>query len=411
MLQNGEVIGGRFRVERLLGQGGMSCVFLGRHLELDRPVALKEIVLLSLPDSQQTSVMRGAYSEARILSRLSHPRLPRVHDFFRHGPHYYIVLDYIEGEPLDEYLLRRGPRSPGEVLAWADEICEVLEYLHGQSPPVIFRDLKPSNVLLLADGHVKLIDFGIAKLFDVESGGGTLSLLRGTLTHGFAPPEQYTGGTDARTDLYALGATLYNLLSGQVPSEAGARVAGDTPLEPLRTLAPGVSAELAACIEKMLALQPAERPQTASEVRAELGRLRSGGKRAERVAADAATPAVKTGGPGFPPVDVLHAAPARDFALARVRCSGLAALVVIVLLLAWSWMQHSPARLTVESDPAGAHVFIDDVERGVTPLQGLSLERGTHRLELRGSAHQTLKQPLEVAAGETRSVFVRLPPK
>ncbi|MBM3463836.1 MAG: serine/threonine protein kinase [Armatimonadetes bacterium] len=267
----GDLLHGRYRVDRELGSGGMGAVFLATHVELDQPVAIKEIGLDLFEPSARDSVMRQVYSEARLLSQLRHPRLPRVHDFFNTRNHFYLVMEFVEGITLDDHLLSVGPASEMQTLGWAAELCDVLAYLHGLDPPVIYRDLKPSNVMLEPDGHLKLIDFGIAKLLDPVTGEGTLTLARGAGTHGFAPPEQYGSGTDARADVYALGATLYCVLTGEFPPESGARVSGAKRLQPVKAKRPDVSEPVARAIETMMALKVSERPQGIGAAASALG--------------------------------------------------------------------------------------------------------------------------------------------
>ncbi|MBM3460476.1 MAG: serine/threonine protein kinase [Armatimonadetes bacterium] len=266
-----ELLHGRYCVERDLGQGGMGAVFLATHVELDQPVAIKEISLDLFEPAARDSAMRQIYSEARLLSQLRHPRLPRVHDFFHARNAFYLVMEYVEGSTLDEHLLSTGPPSETQALGWARDLCEVLTYLHALDPPIIFRDLKPSNVMLEPDGHLKLIDFGIAKLLDPATGEGTLTLARGAGTHGFAPPEQYGKGTDARADVYALGATLYCVLSGSIPPESGARVSGTRALKPLRERRPDISERVALAVEAMLELNVLLRPQSVGAAARALG--------------------------------------------------------------------------------------------------------------------------------------------
>jgi len=220
MLKPGECLDGRYRIERMLGQGGMGRVMLATHLDLGLPVAIKEL-------SPQSSALRASATrqfllEARMLVGLNHPALPRVYEVFEGDDGCCMVMDYIEGCTLEDFLTRRGPASEVDVLRWGLALCDVLTYLHEHDPPIIFRDLKPSNVMLSDDGRIKLIDFGIAKELDI----GTLSLAHNSASDGFASPEQYASSTDARSDIYSLGATLYCLLTGRVPPSPGAIIAG-----------------------------------------------------------------------------------------------------------------------------------------------------------------------------------------
>jgi serine/threonine-protein kinase len=201
--------------------------------------------------------------EAQILGRLDHVNLPRVVDFFSETDRHYLVMDFIEGETLERLLGERStPFSEADVLGWAGQLCDVLAYLHSQNPLVIFRDLKPGNIMLARDGRLKLIDFGIARLF--KPGKSTDTHRLGT--PGYAPPEQYgQGQTDARSDIYALGVTLYELLTRYDPT------AQPFVLPKLRQLNPNVSARTEAAIERAIRADPTQRFQAVIEMRRFLG--------------------------------------------------------------------------------------------------------------------------------------------
>ena len=192
--------------------------------------------------------------------------LPWVSNFFIEDKSCFLVMDLIDGQSLERLLNQSGAPLPQElVLAWAYEVCQVLEYLHALNPPVIFRDMKPSNIMVARDGHVKLIDFGISKTFEAD--GGTRTIIKGAGTPGFAPPEQYATQqqrTDPRSDVYALGATLYTLLAFKVPIEATQRMMDQVMV---LQVGEGISPVLDGLIAKMLELQPAQRPQSVKEVR------------------------------------------------------------------------------------------------------------------------------------------------
>ncbi|MHB2018648.1 MAG: serine/threonine-protein kinase [Candidatus Xenobia bacterium] len=251
MLVAGTLLQDRYRIERTLGQGGMGGVYLATHLSLNTPVAIKELHPTSAPGAREMAVRRFR-SEAQILSQLQHPGLPRVYDFFEVDGQHYLVMDFILGETLEARLSRDGRISEARVLGWAQQLCEVLHFLHTQDPPVVFRDLKPSNIMITEEGRLKLIDFGIAKLFDAATGEGTDAIARGMGTPGFAAPEQYTSGTDARTDVYALGATLYTLLTGQTPASSLEVAMGSTTVTPLRVLNPHITERTVRAINEMM---------------------------------------------------------------------------------------------------------------------------------------------------------------
>lgn len=238
---------------------------------LGRRCAVKEMLEPPLADADERAALAEAFQqEARLLAALDHPGLPRVHDFFQENGRYYLVMDFIDGDTLEQVATACGGRvEEAMVLAWADAILDVLEYLHARRPPIVFRDLKPDNVMRAANGRIQLIDLGIARLF--RPGTMTSPLLRAMGSPGYAAPEQYgSAATDPRTDLYGLGATLYRLLTGAPPPEAAARVAGG-PLPRVRSVAAGISPRTDAAIERLLRLTLEERPPGIAATRLLLG--------------------------------------------------------------------------------------------------------------------------------------------
>ena len=217
-LRAGQVLHNRYRIEALLGQGGMGAVYRAWDISLDVPVAIKE----NLDSSAEARTQFG--HEARILARLSHPNLPRVTDhFFIPSQGQYLVMDFVEGEDLGSMLQRLGALPEPQVLTWITQICDALAYLHSQPSPIIHRDIKPTNIKVRIDGKAMLVDFGIAKVYDPKL---ATTIGAKAVTPGYSPPEQYgIGTTDARSDIYALGATLYHLLTGQAPPESVQRLA------------------------------------------------------------------------------------------------------------------------------------------------------------------------------------------
>lgn len=219
MLTPGTLLQNRYHILHQIGGGGMGVVYLAYDSRLaDKPCAVKE--LLSDPHAKPDEREQAAAQfrrEAAILAHLSHPNLPNVSDYFEQDGNFYLVMDYVEGETLMDKLARSPEGLPEQdVVGWAVQLCEVLDYLHSQNPPVIFRDMKPANVMVTPEGTVKLIDFGVARLFD--PGKGTDTLKMGTA--GYAPPEQYAGQgqTTPRSDIYSLGVTLHQLLTGSDPT-------------------------------------------------------------------------------------------------------------------------------------------------------------------------------------------------
>ena len=259
----GQTLHDRYQIEALLGQGGMGAVYRATDNRLNIPVAIKENLDASpVAQSQFTR-------EAQIAARLSHPDLPRVTDyFFIPGQGQYLVMDYIEGEDLEAMVSRMGPLPEQYVLPWIIQVCEALEYLHQQNPPVIHRDIKPANIKIRPNGKAVLVDFGIAKVYDPNL---ATTLGAKAVTPGYSPVEQYGGKpTDTRSDIYALGATLYRLLTGSVLPESVQFISGDIRLVPPRQLNPSISINTEQAILKAIELATNRRFQSASEFRAAL---------------------------------------------------------------------------------------------------------------------------------------------
>ncbi len=256
-LERGALLNNRYRIVSILGQGGMGSVYRAVDENLGVDVAVKENLFLTDEYARQFRL------EASILASLRHPNLPRVGDHFViEGQGQYLVMDFIEGEDLRERMDRVGPLPEEEVILIGAAICNALNYLHTRKPPVVHRDIKPGNVKITPDGHIILVDFGLAK---VMHGGQTTTGAR-AMTPGYSPPEQYgTARTDPRTDIYSLGATLYAALTGTIPEDGLARATGNAELTPLRRLNPKVSRRMASVIEKSLAVRPDDRYQTAEE--------------------------------------------------------------------------------------------------------------------------------------------------
>lgn len=275
MVSPGTVLSSRYRIDGVLGRGGMGAVYLARQEALgDRAVAVKEMELSGLEPDERAQAIRQFHKEASFLAHLRHPNLVRVTDFFTEGERHYLVMEHVEGRSLHEMLCeRQEPFSWEEVKPWARALTEVLHYLHSQNPPILFRDLKPSNVMLANNGKLHLIDFGIARR--ARQGSITSTFLRGAGSSGFAPIEQYgnTETTDQRSDIYALGATLYTLLTGVVTPDAVARVSDDELLVPPSqlnsTLPPGIDRLL----DKALALRQRDRYQTITEFATDIDRV------------------------------------------------------------------------------------------------------------------------------------------
>lgn len=254
-LEVGSILHERYRIDGQLGKGGMGAVYLAFDQTLQIRVALKENLNLN-PESE-----RQFHREASLLASLRHPNLPRVTDHFILEGRQYLVMDYIEGEDLHARA-RRQPATVQEVLRWGDAVCAALTYLHSRQPPVIHRDIKPSNIKLQPDGNVVLVDFGLAKVFDQQQ---TSTGARG-LTPGFSPPEQYgSGRTDARSDQYALAATMYSLMTGISPADSIERMMGNEELKPASDLNHDIPKHVDLALTRALSISKEQRfPDVAS---------------------------------------------------------------------------------------------------------------------------------------------------
>ncbi len=258
LLETGKVLNNRYRIVKLLGQGGFGAVYRAWDMNLSGPCAIKENFETS--PAAQSQFAR----EASILYNLRHPNLPKVIDHFGiPGQGQYLVMEFIEGQDLQDKIDQAsGPLPEAKVLPWIWQVCDALNYLHHRTPPIIHRDIKPANVRITPEGTVYLVDFGIAKLFDPER---KTTLGARAVTPGYSPFEQYgQKPTDVRTDVYALGATLYTTLTSRLPIESIERIAGAT-LPPPRTLNPDVSTQVEAAIFRAMAIMPEDRFQSIEE--------------------------------------------------------------------------------------------------------------------------------------------------
>ncbi|MBN1147579.1 MAG: protein kinase [Anaerolineales bacterium] len=273
-LETGQVLNQRYRVVSLLGKGGFGAVYRAWDVRLKGPCALKENFNTSPAAQKQFE------REASMLFNLRHPGLPRVFDsFVVPDQGQYLVMDFIEGEDLRQMLARsEGGLPEAQTLAWIRQVCDALSYMHSQNPPIIHRDIKPANIKITPAGEAMLVDFGIAKLHDP---GMETTIGARAVTPGYSPQEQYgQGQTDARSDVYALGATLYALLTGREPLESIERGLGKT-LTPPRVINPAISAATEQAILKAMQMLPAERFQSVAEFKTAL--MTPGAAQAERV--------------------------------------------------------------------------------------------------------------------------------
>lgn len=257
-LENGYLLNQRYRIVDVLGQGGMGAVYRAVDENLDVTVAVKENSFFSEDYARQFQ------REARILASLRHPNLPRVFDYFvidQQGQ--YLVMDFIEGDDLRQWMSREEEITEIEVIQIGLAICNALIYLHSREPAIIHRDIKPGNVKITPEGEVVLVDFGLVKLLDDKEITTTAAR---AMTPGYSPPEQYGADpTDQRSDIFSLGATLYAALTGYLPEDSLARATGKAMLTPLQDYSPAVSDATAAAVEKALELKFEDRWQSATE--------------------------------------------------------------------------------------------------------------------------------------------------
>lgn len=258
-LEKNTLLHTRYRIIEILGQGGMGSVYSAVDENLGNTVAIKENLFTTDEYARQFRL------EAVILANLKHPNLPRVYDHFVLGDlGQYLVMDFIEGEDLRQRMERQGTISEDDAVQIGASICDALTFLHSRKPPILHRDIKPGNVKITPEGHIFLVDFGLAKVFQ-NAGQATTTGAR-AMTPGYSPPEQYgTARTDPRTDIYSLGATLYASLCGVIPEDGLARAMDNAQLTPLRKRNSNVSRRVAAAIEKAMAIDPSDRFQGSEE--------------------------------------------------------------------------------------------------------------------------------------------------
>ncbi len=257
MLEIGSTIGGIYKILNVIGKGGMSVVYLAMNEKANKQWAVKEVRKDGIRNFEV--VKQGLVAETNMLKKLNHPNLPDIIDVIDNDDTFIIVMDYIEGNSLSKSIEEYGALPQSQVIMWAKQLCDVLGYLHTRTPPIIYRDMKPSNVMLSPDGKkVTLIDFGTAREYKSQNIADTTCL--GTI--GYAAPEQFggQGQTDARTDIYCLGATLYHLVTGQNPSEPPYEI------KPIREWNPSLSEGLEKIILKCTQKNPDDRYQSCTEL-------------------------------------------------------------------------------------------------------------------------------------------------
>lgn len=432
-LEPGVILTERYEILEVIGRGGMGTVYRARDMRLDTIVAVKEMKEPFGTEEERAITTRHFEREAKLLAQLSHPNLPRVTDYFIEDGRCYLIMEFIEGETLDS-LLRRSPGKAlplREVLSWGVQLADVLSYLHMQEPPVIFRDLKPANIMRAEENTIKLIDFGIARRFQVGATKDTI--LYGS--PGYSPPEQYgRGQTDPRSDIYALGATLHHLLTGRDPASTPFKFPPICQLDP--SLPPALEVFIARCVE----MDPERRWQSAAEARDTLVQILNTVAIAERKSLDA------DGKEGRHSMEIMPSAPriysSRFHAVERARLirrivAGSVLLLVLVGVGTGAYVVHSGTRkvekpgptpsrsiksrtqpvntpkpasfglLRVTSIPQGTQVLLDGREMGVTPLTLGKVSAGTHMLKFippPESGLPTRTREIHIYPGETTVV-------
>ena len=357
MLETDHLLQNRYRIVKVLGRGGFGAVYEAREVTLKYPCVIKEM----LPPADASFIKPLAdqfLREVTVLATIRHPNLPRVSHYFVENDSYYLVMDLVEGQSLDKLI---GPNGLPEavVLDYAKQLLTVLEYIHDKR--IIHRDIKPANIIVQPDGRVVLVDFGLVKNFSSTSGGVSMR----ALSPYYAPPEQYTGGTDARSDLYSLAATLYQALTARLPESATDQITG-TPLTPVRQYSPGVSPNTAKVIEKALTLKPQGRYQTASEMRVALSSV--------------STPPARNVQPGLDPAKTRqledtqspHTSPPGSHlprtAVAAVGVISVIALLILGVALLPGMAPASPEPTQVASVSTRLPVLTPKIDPTITPL-------------------------------------------
>ena len=360
MLATGTLLQGRYEIRGLLGQGGMGTVYLAEDNRLGHlPVAVKEMDATQVAPAHRQATIDAFRGEAQMLARLNHPGIARVMDYFSQGDYSYLVMEYVAGETLDT-VIGRAPRGfdQRQALVWAGQLAVVLDYLHQQNPPIIFRDLKPGNVMLEPGGTLKLIDFGIARHF--KPGKSQDTLLLGT--PGYAAPEQYgRGQTDARTDVYGLGVVVHQLLTGHDPALTPMH------LPPLRQLRPDLSPQLEAAVAQATQNAPTQRFASTMALARALGAPVSAPLHAQQLA-DTERPPVVAGVRG--PTDDDERPPAVFPGWVKGLIAGF--VVLVLLLLGWFVLRPLLAGngSTAEATATQAVAFVTQV---VTPTPDASV--------------------------------------
>lgn len=273
LLEPEVVLKDRYRIVGPIGRGGMGAVYRAEDLLLPgRVCAVKEIAAAPELGEEAVNQLQAQFrQEAEVLARLDHPNLPKVSDYFTRNEREYLVMDFVAGYDLREIIEQARERGEhldeARVLAWADQLCDALSYLHNQDPPILHRDVKPSNIKLTPSGFLKLVDFGLVKLLTSDE-ARTITVVQGRGTAAYTPLEQYgTEGehTDIQSDIYALAATLYHLLTNRPPATAQERFLRPDALNPINEINPEIHPAVAQAVHQALSLHPSDRPESIDE--------------------------------------------------------------------------------------------------------------------------------------------------
>ncbi len=273
-LKNGEILRNRYKIKRIIGQGGMGSIYLAEDTRLSgRLCALKEVEHDRTLGAQLNKQAQEQFrQEATVLARLDHPNLPKVSDFFSIGERDYLLMDYVPGDDLRMLMLKAKHQSKflkeGEVRKWANQLADALIYMHNQDPSILHRDIKPSNLKLTPSGLLKLVDFGLVKV--LAPGEVTITIIQGQGTALYTPLEQYGGDgshTDVRSDIYSFGATMYHLLTNTPPADARERFIKPTALAAPRQVNSAISPHMERAILWAMNLHPDERPGSMAQLK------------------------------------------------------------------------------------------------------------------------------------------------
>ncbi|MBR0519489.1 protein kinase, partial [bacterium] len=267
-LQTGMTLCGKYKILQKIGKGGMAFVYKAFSIYHNKECALKEMQDQYLDPESKDKITAQFMNEAVTLSKLDHPGVPYVLETFELEGKHYLAMEYVAGDTLEDFVMNSPSLlTQDQVLGIVWQIIDILKYLHNLPEPVILRDLKPSNIMLNKEGKIKIIDFGIAKVFEQGNASRTMAKIKGSGSSGFAPPEQYgAAGTDKRSDIYAFGVTIYYLLTGEILEDSVDRILKGGKFEHVKNINPTAGNAIQAMIEKMVQLKPADRFQNVEEI-------------------------------------------------------------------------------------------------------------------------------------------------